>query len=39
MRITCSWEKPLGTCYSQYDEEKNTPSRFTAVETYLQYFE
>lgn len=25
MAITCSWEKPLGTCYSKYDEERKSP--------------
>ena len=25
MAITCSWENPLGTCFSQYDEEKKYP--------------
>ena len=25
MAITCSWEKPLGTCFSQYDKEKAYP--------------
>lgn len=25
MAITCSWEKPLGTCYNQYDEERKNP--------------
>lgn len=25
MSITCSWEKPLGTCFSKYDEEKRNP--------------
>lgn len=25
MAITCSWEKPLGTCYSKYDENREHP--------------
>ena len=25
MAITCSWENPLGTCFSKYDEEKKHP--------------
>lgn len=25
MAITCSWEKPLGTCYSKYDTELKEP--------------
>ena len=22
MALTCSWENPLGTCFTQYDKEK-----------------
>ena len=25
MAITCSWEKPLGTCYSKHDTERKHP--------------
>lgn len=25
MAITCSWEYPVGTCFSKYDEEKKCP--------------
>lgn len=25
MAITCSWDKPLGTCYSKYDEKREHP--------------
>ena len=41
MAITCSWDKPLGTCFHKYDKEKKFPnfekSKYKTMRTYLLY--